>query len=201
MKYQVYKVDVCKGSGTSPYYIKVVATGPFEELAFDHNDFDFDDDTYFSPRLSLMLRNGACVVQYEKVDNPGDRILSSITDDNTFTIEEIKTFESCSECNRIGVKLVLSDGTELYPSADLKDFEGREGTYVKIQSGNQIYCAYVDTYRYHTKEHSSDIRFISGCHKGYSDCQDDECKKEKYKEYYSGRKVNPEILTKPLSKC
>lgn len=198
MKTQVYKVITCRNNGEDSFYIKIESSGEFADLEFNHEEFSFNDDTYISPKLSMMLANGLCVLQLEKVENPGDKILSTISDEMTFKMEDIKQFSSCEECNKLGVKLVLPDGTELYPSESLTEFEGLEGTYVKIKYEGKTFCAYVDSYKYNTKEHTEEITFISGCYKNISDCTADE---KKYKEVCSGRDVEPDILTKPLSKC
>ncbi len=189
----VYKVIVCRNKGEEPFYIKIEESGSFSS-AFGHSQFDFREDQQVSPQYSMMLPDGICVTRISEVKEPSSYILNQLKkNNNVFSVENIKKFENCAECNKTGMKLILDNGTVLSPeNSDV--FAYSEGKYVSINYNGQLVYAYVESYKYHTVDKHEEITLIEGCLS----------RKPKVTKKYVpqvGRKVDPDVLVNKCTKC
>ena len=188
-----YHAQNCTDENDS-FDIRYDSYGEFQQDAFNNkSEFNNHNDIYLDQDKDYMIADKCYVLK--KINISSDHYDKAYADEHSFTKKDFLVIaDTCQECNKIGYSITDTDGNIFYPenSDELKDYQGK---YVKVMdSDNNVFCAFVDTYKFYSKPKSEPVTIIHGCYDSFESCDkitDEEAKEIEIKnrDIYPGEQV------------
>ena len=194
-----YHAQNCTDENDS-FDIRYDSYGEFQYDAFNNKkEFNNHNDIYLDKDNDYMIKDKCYVLN--KINISNDSFDKEYADNHNMTREDFPVIaDTCAECNKIGYSLVDSNGNVIYPenSDELKDYKGK---YVKVKdSDGNIFCSFVDTYKFYSKQKSSAVTIVQGCYDSFESCNKITEEEEKEIEIRN-RKVYPGEQVKKCWSC